>query len=173
MNAYVVILLAVLLVPAAVIDYRQHRIPNWLSLSGWVLGCAAGFAGGGTAGLQTAVLGLAIMLAAMLPFYVLGWMGAGDAKLMAAVGAVVGSGWVLPVLAAVVVAGAVMAVAVLARSGRLRSAFDRFRAMVGMSIAAARPTYIGPSRGETGLVLPYGVPIAVGTLAVACVQLLR
>jgi prepilin peptidase CpaA len=113
------------------------------------------------------------MLAAMLPFYVLGWMGAGDAKLMAAVGAVVGSGWVLPVLAAVVVAGAVMAVAVLARSGRLRSAFDRFRAMVGMSIAAARPTYIGPSRGETGLVLPYGVPIAVGTLAVACVQLLR
>jgi prepilin peptidase CpaA len=165
-------LLLLLLVPAAVIDYRKHRIPNWLSLPGWAAGCVAGFVVAGPTGLQSAAVGLGIMVGMTLPFYLLGWMGAGDVKLMGAVGALVGGSWALPVLAAIVTAGAVMAFAILARNGRLGAAFTRFSAMLGLSVVASKPTYIGPSQAEARLVLPYAIPIAVGTLIVACAQLL-
>lgn len=157
-------LLIVLLLPAMLIDIRQHRIPNWLTLSAWVIGIGMhvmlegwdGFVAGGT--------GWLLMFGLMFPFFMLGWMGAGDVKLMAGVGAIVGWGMVLQVAAGIVLTGMLMSLFVLARNHLLGSAITRLRAMFGLSMAVRSPVYMESSQAEAGLVLPYAVPIALGTL---------
>ena len=80
-------LVTVTLVVAAVIDGKQLKVPNWLTLpmilSGWVFN----FAVGGWAGLGWSLVGTVVGLALLLPAYAIGGMGAGDVKLLAGVGA--------------------------------------------------------------------------------------
>src|SRR5947209_11249935 len=75
---------------AAYTDLRSRRIPNWLTLSAAVIGLGLNLALGGAAGGLTAVLGLGLGLAMLLPFYLLRAVGAGDVKLLAALGALLG-----------------------------------------------------------------------------------
>ena len=79
------------LVLAAITDLRSQRIPNWLSLPLAAVGLVVhSFAVGGE-GIAFAAAGLAAGFALLIPFYALGGMGAGDVKLLAAVGAWVGA----------------------------------------------------------------------------------
>ena len=74
---------------AVVTDVRTRRIPNWLT--GAIAAAGFGLAfGGGTVTPMRAALGLLVGLVLMMPGHVIGATGAGDVKLMAAVGAVVG-----------------------------------------------------------------------------------
>ena len=83
------------LATAVVIDVRTRRIPNWLT--GAIAGAGFGMAfGGGVVTPAQAALGLLAGLLLMMPGHLIGATGAGDVKLMAAVGAVVGPGMVLP-----------------------------------------------------------------------------
>ncbi|MDX2181298.1 MAG: A24 family peptidase [Bryobacteraceae bacterium] len=63
-------------------DLRERRIPNWL--------CAAGFALGVALHWRDGLLGAALAMAIYAPLYLLRGVGAGDVKLMAAVGAIAG-----------------------------------------------------------------------------------
>src|SRR5260221_13553602 len=76
---------------AVVTDVRTRRIPNWLTGSLAAAGLGMAFAGVGLTPGQAA-LGLLAGLALMMPAHLIGATGAGDVKLMAAVGAVVGPG---------------------------------------------------------------------------------
>lgn len=156
--------LAVLLIPAMIIDIRQHRIPNWLSLPFWLIGIGLHIILQGWDGFLVGGGGWLLMMGLMLPFSLLGFMGAGDVKLMAAVGAIVGSGATLQVALGIVLTGLFMSLVLLARQGLLSSLITRFYAMAGLSVAARRMNYIEPADAEKKLVLPYAVPIAVGTL---------
>jgi len=158
------LLLIIIFVPAVVLDTRNHRIPNWLCFSGWFCGLALGVWLGGWDGFLEAGSGLLLLLVLTLPFFIFGWMGAGDVKLIAAVGAVVGGGMALNVLLGIVLSGLVMSLAVLAWKGELLSAYRRYLTILGVSFVEKRPTYISPPEAQTKLVLPYAVPIAVGTL---------
>ena len=84
--------LVVLLVAAAVIDYRTMRIPNWLTVGGMVAGLVLGtvMALRPLDGLLAALGGAGTGLVILLPLYALRVMGAGDVKLMAMVGRVPG-----------------------------------------------------------------------------------
>jgi prepilin peptidase CpaA len=85
-------MLVALLATATAIDWRTYRIPNWLSVGGMALGLLGNAAAEGiTSGLLPALAGLALGIAVLLPLYALRLMGAGDVKLMAAVGAVIGA----------------------------------------------------------------------------------
>ena len=80
--------LVALLLLAAVIDWRTYRIPNWLTVSGMVVGLLYNSIGPSPAsGFWLALAGLGVGLVMLLPLYVLRVMGAGDVKLMAMVGA--------------------------------------------------------------------------------------
>ena len=112
---------------AAIVDLRTRRVPNALTM-----GMAA--AGIGLAVMRAGPLGLAVSLAGcvlgavlMLPGHVLGGTGAGDVKLLAASGALLGPAPTFHAFVATVIAGGVLALAVATRRGRLRRTLDATR----------------------------------------------
>ncbi|HEX9802682.1 MAG TPA: hypothetical protein VGB35_05460, partial [Gammaproteobacteria bacterium] len=60
--------------------------------------------------------------------------------------------------------GGVLALAVLAWRHSLSSSLSRISASVGLSVAAKKAVYIGSGEGERQIILPYAIPILVGTL---------
>jgi prepilin peptidase CpaA len=83
------ILVAVL--AAAVTDLWKFKIPNWLTLPLLLSGLIYQAFTGGTPGLAGSLAGVLLGFAVLLPFFLMGGMGAGDVKLMAAVGAWAGA----------------------------------------------------------------------------------
>jgi len=99
---------------AAYMDTRHGRLPNEMNAAGVLVGVALGFAVGGTDGFFTALLGVVIGCCPLLVIYLIGvasrkpLMGAGDVKLMAALGAFTGA-WLalLTLVYALAIAGMV------------------------------------------------------------------
>ena len=168
-------LLIALLVVAAVIDYRSFRIPNWLTVGGVLAGLASGAfdAPQPLDGLLGASTGIAVGFAVMLPFYALRVMGAGDVKLMAAVGAFLGfPGIVYAVLFTFITGGiAALAFAIVHRvTGRMA----RNVSTIAWSVAVAAMTGTSPAASikQAGSIgkLPYAISIGIGTVAYLVVK---
>lgn len=154
-----------LLLVAAVIDWRTMRIPNWLTAGGMLYGLAinASMAPSSGAGLALAAGGLVLGLVLLLPLYLVRAMGAGDVKLMAAVGAFLGPLAVFKAALFVFVVGglAALAFALSRRASRqLAANLTEFaQSLVLPGVAVWRPGIGTASIGN----LPYGVSISVGT----------
>ena len=110
-----------LAVAAAVVDVRHQRIPNWLTYPGILLGLGLRSALFGWKGLESAVAGCLLAGGVVLVFYTLRAMGAGDVKLMAAIGSLVGPRQALIVLAATAISGGVLAMIYAAYRRRVGS----------------------------------------------------
>lgn len=93
-------------------DLKNMRIPNWLTLPLLAAGLAYGGMRGGWGGLGTASLGCVIAGAVFVSAYALEGGGAGDAKLMMAIGAWLGTYPSVVLVLAVTVCGALCALAV-------------------------------------------------------------
>lgn len=105
--------LVVILLVSSVTDIAWHRIPNLLLLPGLVLAIGLQVNVAGIAGLVTAICGLFLGLAMLLPLYVMGGMGAGDVKLLGIVGAFLGPAGVLVAGVATFIVGAVFGLAIM------------------------------------------------------------
>jgi len=120
------------------------------------------------AALVPLLAGLGVGLVILLPVYVLRVMGAGDVKLMAMVGAIVGLPDILnAVLYSLIVGGiAAVAFALYHRAFRRMSAnvMDIVQSMAFAVVVGGRPTPALSGRASIGK-LPYGVSIAAGTIA--------
>ena len=92
------------------------------------VGLALQFAFGGWNGLAEAVLGALVGLAVLLPFHMVRAMGAGDVKLLAALGSLLGPKWTLIAAVYTLLGGALLALGYLA-VGSLRA----------MAVPAAEP----------------------------------
>lgn len=115
------ILLLLVAVVAGIYDWRYRRIPNWLSLAGLVAGFSCHFYLGGLAGLLVAAKGFGLAALIYLMLYLVRGMGAGDVKLMAALGSIAGPmSWLLLFLATSIL-GAIVAVIMSLAYGRLYS----------------------------------------------------
>ena len=90
------ILLAAL---AGWMDWRSRRIPNWLTVPGLFVGVAANALVWGWAGAKASLLGAGLGLLLLLPFVLIRSLGAGDWKLVGAVGAFLGPQSLITVLA--------------------------------------------------------------------------
>jgi prepilin peptidase CpaA len=146
-------------------DLRTRRIPNVLTFGAAAAALAAGAAGAGVGGLGTAVLGWLVGAVVFFPFFALGGMGAGDVKLMAALGA-----WLGPVDAVWLaifssMAGGVVAVAVSVSRGYLQQALANVWLMLTHWRVAGAGAVPGMTLRDTrGPRLAYAVPIAIGVL---------
>lgn len=152
------------LVCAGIYDLRYYRLPNWLTLPGWVVGPALHFLLTGSDGLLAALAGLVLGLALGLPFWLCGWMGAGDIKLIALVGGFVGFPLIFPVLLAIALCGGVLALLALAWRGHFFAALSRLGTSLGFTLSNRQLVYIEPAAGEREVRMPYAIAIAAGTV---------
>src|SRR5262249_31683102 len=100
---------------ATIVDIRTRRIPNVLTASMTGLGLGLAAVGVGGASIGAAGIGFVVGVALMLPGHLLGATGAGDVKLMAAIGTLVGPVLMVKVFLFTAIAGGVLAVAVALR----------------------------------------------------------
>src|SRR5690348_13114929 len=107
------IALVLLVLTAAFWDLRWRKIPNWLVLSGLIVGFALNGFLFEWQGVKLAALGLGIAFAVYFPLYLIRAMGAGDVKLMMAIGSLVGWAAWLFIFIFTGVIGGVIAIAVL------------------------------------------------------------
>ena len=161
---FLVLLALMLAVTAAVWDVRQHRIPNWLTLPGVVAGMVLRGALLGWKGLGSAVAGCLIGGGVLLLFYLLRAMGAGDVKLMAAIGSLVGPGQAIDVMLATAIFGGVIGVAYALYHGRMWSTIKNVASILKFHAwAGVQPHPEFNLDNPEVLRVPYGLAIALGT----------
>ncbi|MDA0657752.1 MAG: A24 family peptidase [Planctomycetota bacterium] len=172
-NHWPVWVVTITLIVAAVIDGFELRVPNWITfpliISGWIYSTtAAGLHGDGWyMGLAWSLGGTFVGLSLLLPAYAIGGMGAGDVKLLAGVGAWIHSTHTFYAFGVSVIVGALLAIMmVLARQHWSHHA-TQFQ-MIAREICTVRDpeklAEIARQRKPTMMLLPYGIPIAIGTI---------
>src|SRR5262245_29605814 len=119
-SLWVAVPVVVLAVLSARADVRTRRIPNKLTLPALALGLVMHLALGGPTGLISSLAGMLIAGGLLLPGWLLRYTGAGDVKLMAAVGAWFAFPLALFVTLATMIAGGLVALAIALRRGILR-----------------------------------------------------
>lgn len=161
---------------ASWIDYAQRRVPNWLNALLIVLGFAVQGHFHGASGLWAGLGGLAVGFGVLIVPWLMHAMGAGDVKLMAAVGVWFGPWMTLISFALGAVIGGVIAVVMILAAGKLRSAWGNLGVIL---IKCSQPKLAFDEFGSThsfgssSSLLPYGVPLTIGSLIVLCGQVLN
>ncbi|MFA1819798.1 prepilin peptidase [Virgibacillus oceani] len=84
------IILIIFLIVASYYDIRYQRLPNWLNMSGMLVGMAYHLIVNQLDGFISSVLGLLVAGGILLVMYIFKALGAGDVKLFAAIGAISG-----------------------------------------------------------------------------------
>jgi prepilin peptidase CpaA len=150
---------------ATVIDIRTRRIPN--ALTAGMAGVGIGLAATGLGGISlgAAAVGFVVGFALMLPGHALGATGAGDVKLMGAIGAIVGPGMVVNAFLFTAVAGGVLAVAVALRRRRLSATLAGTARMIAAPADARREIESAKASSR----FAYGPAIAVGSVLAALI----
>ena len=150
---------------ATVIDIRTRRIPNSVTASMAGVGLALAAAGLSGLSLPAAAAGFVLGLVLMLPGHMLGATGAGDVKLMAAVGAIVGPALVVKAFLFTALAGGLLALIVAVRRKRLAATVGGTARMIAAPVAARREIQSATSASR----FAYGPAIAVGSVIAALV----
>ena len=150
------------------LDWRFRRIPNWLTVSGFVLGLAVNTVLSGWAGLKGGLEGAGIAIAVLIVPVILRGIGAGDLKLMIALGACLGPLKFLNVLLASIFIAGIMAIVEIVRKRRIKETFGNLAVLIrafatfGMGARESLVTLDDPGT----LRLPFGVAIALAMVVV-------
>jgi prepilin peptidase CpaA len=160
-------LVCVTLIVAAWIDGRQLRVPNWITFPMVFSGLAYNLWVGGWDGMSAGLYGMVVGLACLLPLYSVGGMGAGDVKLMAGVGAWLGASITFSAFCVSAVVGAVMAVWMVWRRKAFIHHYANFLTIISEWSQIKDPrqlSQIAAERKPRMLLLPYGIPICIGSI---------
>lgn len=145
-------------------DWRTRRLPNWWTVSGLVAGVALNAAWLGWPGAKGALEGAGLGLLVLFPFVWVRAMGAGDWKLIGALGALLGPGQLLVLLWVAVITAGVMAAIEIVRRKRVRVALSNIWRVLCALATLGR--YGGPPRDVSldnpgATTVPFGVAVAV------------
>jgi prepilin peptidase CpaA len=156
---------------SAVYDVTSRRIPNFLTFPALALGVVLHGLLGGWRESATAALSALLCGFIFLIFYLAGGMGAGDVKLIAAVGCLAGFSRIAPLLVFTGLAGGVMAIAMALARRQLLTTLHNMRALAmhhrTMGLTPHPEFNVG---NEQALRLPYGLAIAAGCALDLCLQ---
>lgn len=144
-------------------DVRYRRIPNAFVLATLISGLTLNFALGGINGGLNSIGGCLLAFILMFMLHVFGAMGAGDVKLFAAIGSVIGAQLVLPTFVVVVLIGGLLALVTVLRSGVFGTTMHRvLQILVGLLPGWQMPKFSVPA--DRRLTIPYGVAITIGAI---------
>ena len=155
------------LVPLAVLiiyhDVRYRRIPNPFVIATLISGLTINFAIGGLHGGLNSIGGCVLAFILMFILHVFGAMGAGDVKLFAAVGSIIGAHLVLPTFVVVVLTGGLLALVSVLRNGAFGMTMHRvLQILVGLLPGWQMPKFSVPA--DRRLTIPYGAAITIGAI---------
>lgn len=161
-------LLSAVLIVAAVIDGWKLKVPNWITfpliIGGWIYSTAFF----GWEGLGWSLLGTGVGLMLLLPAYAIGGMGAGDVKLLAGVGAWMWATVTLYAFCLSAVVGGVIAIGMVLWRRDWYHHLNQFWTITNEILEVRDPealSTMAAERKSAMLLLPYGIPIAIGSIA--------
>ncbi|HKB10630.1 MAG TPA: A24 family peptidase [Vicinamibacterales bacterium] len=148
---------------AAAIDVRTRRVPNALTASLAAAGVAFAVAGIGRLTIAGSIAGIVLGLGLMLPGHLFGATGAGDVKLFAAAGALLGPAATATAFLYTALAGGALAIAIACQRGRLQRTVQSTARLVATGAANAADIE-APGQNNR---FPYAPAIAVGAVIAA------
>ena len=156
---------------ACAFDVRAQRIPNALTFGAAAAGIAAAAVTGGPPALGSSVAGWFVGLAIFLPVYALGGMGAGDVKLLAAIGAWLGPLGVFHAALYTAIAGGFIAVFVALARGCMRQTCQNVQLLIlhwrVAGVFTPSPLTLDTATSPR---LAYAVPTLIGTVVAIWVR---
>ena len=141
-------------------DLRSQRVPNWLTLPAFAVGVASNTVAGGWTGLKLSLLGAGLGLLLLLPFVRLRALGAGDWKLVGAMGAFVGPGVLANLLIGSVFVAGLMAVALVIHKRRVRQTLRNIGHILVSLVTFRLPESRVSLDNPESLKVPYGLALA-------------
>lgn len=160
----------IVLIVAAVSDLRYRRIPNLLTYPMMAGGVIYHSCTNGAQGFLFGAGGLFLGIILLIVFYVTGGMGAGDVKLLGAVGSMLGPSGVFEAFVYSAAIGGVYALVLIVWDGRLLATVKRYWTMLKTFFHTGRLFYVPPAESERSRNLCYGVAIAIGTILYLIIQ---
>ena len=154
---------------ASLCDLRSRRIPNSLTGPLFIAGVAASAAFGGAAGLLDAAAAGCLLAVPYVLLFVLAGGGAGDAKLMGALGAWLGVVQGAVTLACVCACGVLLALIFACSRNNLGSVLGRISgfgraALAPLGSATPRSVSFWLPVPDDSQKMPYGVAVLAGTV---------
>ncbi len=147
------------------VDWRSRRIPNWLTVPGVAIGLVVNTVAWGWSGTKTALEGAGLGLGLLLPLVLLRALGAGDWKLMGALGAFLGPKRLLLVLLVTIFIAGVMAIIEIIRKRKVKVTLMNLAVLAqGFYTFGLRPNPAISLDNPGTLKLPFGVAAAAGTV---------
>jgi prepilin peptidase CpaA len=168
LEKYFMICAVLVALGGAVSDIRSARIPNRLTYSALLAALSLRFALLGLSGLKSGAVGMLVAGGLFCVLFVLGAMGGGDMKLMAAVGAWVGSTQVMTLILAAALAGGVLAIGRIIFTKMVGQTLRNIMRLICYRLTSGlqpHPELNVQSLGSQRV--PFGVAIAVGALSCA------
>lgn len=162
MDYFLIILLATAITIAVIEDLRRQKIPNLVTLPTIFLAGTYHTFSFGIDGFMFSASGFAIGLGLFLLPYALGGMGAGDVKLMGALGAIVGAKGILITSVLVIIAGGVYGLILFVLHPRYTAELFRRLWATLTNFVLTRHFILFRPGTEKMPVLRYAVPIAIG-----------
>lgn len=162
---FIPVIAAAVAATAAVTDVRDRRIPNRITYPAMIAGFVLQGIVHGWGGLLLALGGAGLFGGVFLLFYLVRAMGAGDVKLAAALGCIIGPGASWQVMFFTAVAGGAMAIAVMIARRRTLETLRNTLAVAGFHARHGLSTHpVVNLDNPTAVRLPYGLAFAAGTL---------
>jgi prepilin peptidase CpaA len=167
------ILPALFAAAAGYTDYRWRRIPNWLTVPGLALGIAVNSIVRGWPGTKDSLLGAGLGLLVLLPFVLVRSLGAGDWKLVGALGAFLGPRRLLSVLFATLLIAGVMALILVVWKRRVRQTLLNIGRLLAALFSLHLPGHELSLDNPEALKIPFGIAMAIAVILYAIGEIWR
>ena len=152
-------ILALLLLIPLWFDVKEGIIPNYFILGLMICGLVFNIYAAGLSGLITSIFGFGLGLIIFLIPFILRGLGAGDVKLLAAIGAVKGPGFIVINVLVIAIVGGLISCLILLKQNRL----GKITKLINKLIYQIPLDKLKQSKNKDNNSFPYGVAIVVGT----------